>query len=500
MTTAYSILPTPSVPQSDVGMYEFLPFHFLRFGDGRVLVNLVGEHTLLSAEDFDSFVSGHLDRTSTPYRDLKAKQFLTDGDRATPIELLGVKYRTKRRFLDGFTKLHIFVVTLRCDTSCKYCQVSRVSSNKTKYDMTREAAEKALDCVFRSPSPILKIEFQGGEPLLNFDLIRFVVEKAEKRNVIEGRVLSFVVTTNLAVLSDEMLAFLRDHNVLISTSLDGPEFIHNANRPRPDNDAYRLTVDGIHRVRNSLGADKIAATMTTTKLSLAHPVAIVDEYVAQGFSSIFLRPLSPYGFAARTHKATGYEIDAFLDFYRTALDHIIQLNQRGTRIVEVYSQLLLTKILTPFATGYVDLQSPAGAGIGVAVYNYDGDVYASDEARMLAEMGDRSFRLGNLFQNSYEEMFNGELLRSIVAASIVERIPQCSDCAFQHYCGADPVENHAVQGDMMGHRPTSSFCTRNMERIKHLLHLYHSDGFAQKLFWSWIQRASIDELLPEIAP
>ena len=64
---------------------------------------------------------------------------------------------------------------------------------------------------------------------------------------------------------------------------------------------------------------------------------------------------------------------------------------QGTPFLETYAQLLLTKILTPYPTGYVDLQSPAGAGIGVAVYNYDGDVYVSDEARMLAEMGDRIF-------------------------------------------------------------------------------------------------------------
>src|SRR3546814_3005246 len=55
--------------------------------------------------------------------------------------------------------------------------------------------------------------------------------------------------------------------------------------------------------------------------------------------------------------------------------------------------------------GYVDLTSPAGIGIGAIVYNYDGAVYASDEARMLAEMGDMKFKLGQLNQNSYEEIF-----------------------------------------------------------------------------------------------
>jgi uncharacterized protein len=479
--------------------YEFLPFRFLSLDHQRLLVNEVGEHHLLSREHFEQFVRRQLPSTSPVYLDLKAKQFLADTGTAIPVALLALKYRTKRRFLAGFTKLHIFVVTLRCDTSCKYCQVSRVSANRSRYDMTVEAAMKALDCVFRSPSPTLKIEFQGGEPLLNFDLIRCIVEEAERRNDTEQRHLQFVVTTNLALLTDEMLDFLSAHDILISTSLDGPEFIHNANRPRPSGDAYERTVDGINRVREALGPSRIAATMTTTRLSLEHPTEIVDEYVARGFRSIFLRPLSPYGFAARTHKRTGYEVEAFLDFYRTALSHIIALNRTGVEISEVYSQLLLTKMFTPFATGYVDLQSPAGAGIGAAVYNYDGDVYVSDEARMLAEMGDRSFRLGNLSANTYEEMFGGPLLRSVTEASVVESIPQCAACAFQTYCGADPVENYATQGSMTGHRPSSAFCRRNMERMKHLLRTYYAaDDFTRQLFWSWIVRAPIDELIPSL--
>jgi hypothetical protein len=68
-------------------------------------------------------------------------------------------------------------------------------------------------------------------------------------------------------------------------------------------------------------------------------------------------------------------------------------NRDGRTFPEIYATLILKKILTPYPTGYVDLQSPAGAGFGVVVYNYDGEVYASDEARMLAEMGDTGFRL-----------------------------------------------------------------------------------------------------------
>jgi len=134
----------------------------------------------------------------------------------------------------------------------------------------------------------------------------------------------------------------------------------------------------------------------------------------------------------------------------------------------------------------VDLQSPTGAGTGAVVYNYDGDVYASDEARMLAEMGDRSFRLGNVYRNSYQEIFGGAVVRGLLEASCVETLPGCADCAFAPYCGADPVFHWATQGDPIGHRPTSAFCTKNMALIRHLFELFRSgDEFIERLFISW---------------
>ena len=240
------------------------------------------------------------------------------------------------------------------------------------------------------------MELQGGEPLLAMDVIRYVVPYAKRRAKELGKQLSVVVTTNLANASDDTLEYLRDENIKVSTSLDGPSFIHNANRPRPGNNSYELTVENIERARQILGRDRVAALMTTTQLSLSHPKEIIDEYVKQGFHSIFLRPLSPYGFAVKSRKKTGYRSNDFINFYLTGLDHILEINRRGYDLAEAYAKIILTKILTPYGTGFVDLQSPAGAGLSVLVYNYDGDVYATDESRMLAEMGDHTFRLGSV--------------------------------------------------------------------------------------------------------
>jgi uncharacterized protein len=479
-----------------VSDYKLLPFRFLELDSAReILVNEAGEHLVVPKGTAQSIVRRDLNTQSELYLRLRARQFLFDDQSSPLLDVLATKYRSKKSFLDGFTKLHIFVVTLRCEHSCLYCQVSRQSADRRAYDMTPETAERALDLMFASPASHLTLEFQGGEPLLNFDLIQFIIPRAKERAAKLGKELDVVVATNLAVATDEMLRYFQKESVEISTSIDGPAFIHNANRPRPGGNSYELAVQNIERAREIVGAEHVAALMTTTLLSLEHPVEIIDEYVKLGFRSIFLRPISPYGFAVRTQKRIGYETSRFLDFYKKGLAYILELNRAGTDIAEVYAKIILTKVLTPFSTHYVDLQSPAGAGISVAVYNYDGNIYASDESRMLAEMGDTRFLLGNVHTDDYRSIFGSERLVAVTEASIVESLPGCSDCAFQSYCGADPVFHYAVNGDMVGHRPTSAFCRRNMEIIRHLFSLVSTeDPELYGIFFAWIRSTSVQEI------
>ena len=225
--------------------------------------------------------------------------------------------------------------------------------------------------------------------------------------------------------------------------------------------------------------------MTCSAESLGQPEAIIDEYVAQGFHEIFFREISPYGFAVRSAARVGYETERFLDFYRRGLAHIFELNRRGTPFREVYASLLLTRMLTSTPTGYVDLQSPTGAGFGGLVYNYDGNIYASDEGRMLAAMGDASFRLGNVHQNSWEGIYCESPILDIAYRTMSEGLPGCSECAFQPWCGSDPVRHHATQGDMVGHRPSSAFCRRNMEIMKHLVRILEDEPENARILRRW---------------
>lgn len=466
--------------------YRLLPFRFTQLeGDDYVVSNLVGEFVTLNRATLDKFAKLTLAPNDPAYSELKSKHFLLDDDSKVTVDLLTVKLRTKLAPLSNFTALHLFVTTLRCDHSCPYCQVSRANDDRQEFDMSETTALKSIDLAFRSPSPVLKFEFQGGESLLNLSLIRFIIDEVNSRNVTEKRSIQFVIATNLALLSDDAIELAREHDVHISTSLDGPEALHNRNRPRPGNDSYKRTIEGINRVRRELGRDKVGALMTTTAASLNQVKPIVDEYIAQDFGGIFLRPLSPYGFAIKTKSYQAYDQTKWLEFYFEGLDYIIDLNLKGFRFTEYYAAMVLRKMLTPFQPGYVDLLSPAGIGVAAVVYNYDGDVYASDESRMLAEMGDKKFCIGNVHSNSYEEIFFNDTLLDSLETSFAASAPMCSWCAFEPYCGSDPVFHHATQADFVGKKPLSAFCNRNMSVFKGLVTRMNSNPEIREMFERW---------------
>ncbi len=99
--------------------------------------------------------------------------------------------------------------------------------------------------------------------------------------------------------------------------------------------------------------------------------------------------------------------------------------------MEVYASTILKKMFTSDDPGYADLTSPAGIGISAVAYNYNGDVYASDESRMLAEMGDTTFRLGHVSKQKYEEIFGAQQLLEPLNASFAKSVPMCTECAFE---------------------------------------------------------------------
>ena len=141
-----------------------------------------------------------------------------------------------RRVIDGYrnlnanlftdTSLHIAVVTKRCNLRCTYCHAEGGASSE---DMSIETACRVLQYLFDVRNNSVTLEFQGGEPLLNWPAVKFMTEHARKFNTL-GKNLNIVIVTNMLLMDDEKIRFLADHDVVVCTSLDGPADIHDKNR------------------------------------------------------------------------------------------------------------------------------------------------------------------------------------------------------------------------------------------------------------------------------
>lgn len=465
-------------------MYNLLPFTFTKISNKEVLVNELGDMMVVPIGTTESIVNRHIDTKQDLYKSLVSNFFLTEQKVPALLDIYAERLAEKKRFMDDGTALHIFVLTLKCNQNCVYCQALSQDECCLHKSMSFETLEKSIHLMFKSRSKWLTMEFQGGEPTLEPQLFKHAIEYAENINKIEQRNMRYVLCTNSVNLTDNLLDICKQYHVLISTSFDGPSWLHNENRGKIN--SYEKVVRGIKKARTVLGQEQVSALMTTSKLALDYPIEIVNEYVKMEFHSIFLRALNPYGLANDNADWNSYN-ERFINFYKKAFEHILILNIQGYFLVEEFAAIILRKILTPWCTGFVDLQSPAGIVNSVLVYNYDGYLYASDESRMLAEQGDFSFRIGSVTQD-YETLINSPKVKEWSEIWSNEVLAGCSDCGVRAYCGADPVRNYSTQRDSYGFRPTSFLCKKNKAIIEYLISLIiEREAEVLPVFRKWIQ-------------
>lgn len=450
-----------------------------------IAVSHSGDHVFLSEDELNLLNLDPFALPLTRQAELQARFFLPPRSKGEGVRrLLSSRRLAKRETIEDGPSLHIIVPTLHCGHSCKYCQVSR-SLDDQHTTMTTEHLDTACDAVFESEAASLTVEFQGGDPLLRFDLVERAIRRLSDRNRTERRNLRIVIASTLHQLTPEMCTFFHAFGVVLSTSVDGPEWLHNKNRPVAGRDAYSRTLAGIALAKTHLGNGAVSALMTTTRLSLQHPEAIVDEYVRLGFQDIFLRPLSIYGFAKRNLSLQAYSLQEFTDFYRRALERILYWNRKGVTIREVYASIVLNKILSTFDGGYVDLQNPTGAGTSVLVYNYDGYVYPSDEARMLLESGDKKLRLGRIGL-SQSELLASPVRSLLIEASTIKNNPACGSCAYNQFCGPNPIDSYAQHENMFAPVLSTEHCQRHMWLFdEFFVMLRTADDFLLDVFHQW---------------
>ncbi|MBN1326112.1 His-Xaa-Ser system radical SAM maturase HxsB [Candidatus Falkowbacteria bacterium] len=427
-------------------------FRFKKFDDkDYLLTNEVGNYVFLPEADFKKFISGKLSKKSAAYKELQENMFFLSNRKYAPV--LISKFSDKYSFLQYGPSLHIIVVTLRCNHKCIYCHASAVDTGSKEFDMDMATAKKIVDTIFKTTNKSVAIEFQGGEPLLNWPVVKFIIQYAKEKNKIEKKDLQLRLVSNFSVMDNEKMKFLMDNEVNFCTSLDGDEETHNYNRIYLQGNSFQKTVEWIKKINEAYKKKykgkkrnyyRVGALITVSKKTLANYKKVIDTYIKLGFKSIYLRYLNPYGFALSATEKIWYTPQEYINFYKKSLNYILEKNYNGKHFYDFGAVTYLAKILFGHDLNNLDMRSPCGAVIGQLAYNYNGDVYTCDEGRMLAKMGDQMFRLGNINENTFEQLINNNLCKSICLASSTHGLPGYNDDVYQPYIGICPVYNYSV--------------------------------------------------------
>lgn len=455
-------------------------FNFKQFDDEFLVTNDLGKYAFLNKKDFIDLVKDRVDSDSETGQILAERGFIHNGSQQGFIDDTIHLMRDSKNYVFLPTSLHIFVVTNACNMNCIYCQANN-GTVKPHDMMFAETAEKAVDIALSAPSNSLTFEFQGGEPLLNFPVIKHIVEYTEAHKGCKD--IEYTIVTNLTLIQDDMIDFFEKYSISVSTSLDGFRELHNRNRPNISGEGtFDDVLRGIEKIRSR--GIRLGAIETTTRYSLSEPEKLVDTYYDLGFRDIFIRPLTPLGCANKSWEQIGYTPEEFLDFYKRALLRIISKNAGDGHMREGHASLFLAKILHGRPVNYMELRSPCGASVGEMAYYPSGDIFTCDEGRMLFEMGNDSFRLGNVRTSTYDDITHSPTCCTVCRASITESLPTCCDCVYQPYCGVCPVINLALEKDIIPKYPHNYRCRLYGGMLDLLFYLIKNEKYTS-IMKSW---------------
>ena len=200
-----------------------------------------------------------------------------------------VSRRIRQRYKQPWRKIEL-ALTENCNLSCKYCYGSSYRKTGEVSSMDRATAKRALDWLFaasRDRSDVA-ITLFGGEPLLNRDVFRFVVDYSQELGKRHGKRVRYVMTTNATLLDDEAIRYIKKHRFGLMISMDGPPGVHDAQRPfRNGTGSFGTASARIQKLMKVRKRVTARCTFTRKSGKLAPILEFLDQ---MGFSRIALSP------------------------------------------------------------------------------------------------------------------------------------------------------------------------------------------------------------------
>ena len=317
-------------------------------------------------------------------------------------------------------------VTQACNLRCVYCY-----EEKTNGYMDEKTAFQAVDWLFRQAGNIKKIyiSFFGGEPFLNFPLIKKVAAYARERAGNSDKTVSFNVTTNATLLDEEVIQFLLEYNVNVLVSMDGPGEIQDTQRPFADGrGSYDVILPLVKKLLAAKPETRVHAVLVDDSKTELIKSALQDI----GFPEVTLLPASPSLFVGEVNDKAKQTRN--LDGLLLELDREAELWQRhvanrdGESLKRLRSKAQLSQALLTLLHNK-KLRYACGAGIKFIAVSCNGDIYLCHRF-----VGQEDYKLGNIFETGLKGDFR---------ESPLTRIPACAACFARYYCAGGCKHDNA---------------------------------------------------------
>ena len=326
----------------------------------------------------------------------------------------------------GVVKALCLHIAHTCNLNCSYCFASQGKYHGDRAVMSFEVGKRALDFLIENSGSRrnLEVDFFGGEPLMNFDVVKQLVEYARSVEKQHNKNFRFTLTTNGVLVDDDVIDFANREMSNVVLSLDGRKEIHD--RYRVDyagNGSWEKIVPKFQKFVNSRGGKNYYMRGTFTH---ANPDFLEDIKVMLdlGFTELSMEPVvcAP----GEPAELTPDDIAIVLEQYEKLAELMIERDKEGRPFTFYHYMVDLTG-------GPCIYKRISGCGSGteyMAVTPW-GDLYPCHQF-----VGEEKFKLGNI----WDGVTNKETQAEFAACNVYAH-PECRDCWARLYCSGGCAAN-----------------------------------------------------------
>ena len=259
-------------------------------------------------------------------------------------------------------------VSHNCNLACRYCFAAGYTQHP---NMPIETAMRALEMI--DPKMPVDVAFFGGEPMVAWDVVKAVAERvievARNRRVKWG----LHMTTNGTLIDKERAEALTRMGFSLLVSLDGPEAIHNENRPAKSGNSFEQTIKGLETLKAAGSRTRIRATFTGDKPELVKRLEFFNRlYLGGLIQGVSIEPAVLSEGCSGSSENEGFDLSNIAREWHAAAEWWVSQVKSGTKALPYfYFQQIGRRILYGRHMG-----TECGAGRGYLTIGPDGTIYA----------------------------------------------------------------------------------------------------------------------------